>query len=196
MWGWAFSSRPAADAARSIMRASPAVVNGDPRSLTKTKGDAGLSRSSRRRERSSSPWIGWVPRGAVLDPADVQGCAGEVNLVPTQVADLGSPQPVPVGEEDHRRVTMAVTVVPRGLEQGLDLAWGQVLSGPELGVLLPLRAGVSKADDTQGAASRSRGKAGSMPAGPNFALKLGEPSEGLYPKGVSHGAMAAVVHSA
>jgi hypothetical protein len=34
----------AAAAARSIIRAKPAVVNGEPRSLTKIKGDAGLSR--------------------------------------------------------------------------------------------------------------------------------------------------------
>jgi hypothetical protein len=58
--GCALSSRPAAAAARSIMRAKPAVVNGEPRSLTKIKGDAGLSRWSRRSARSSSPWIGWV----------------------------------------------------------------------------------------------------------------------------------------
>jgi hypothetical protein len=43
-----------------ISRAKPAVVKGDPRSLTKTKGDDGLSRWSRRSARSSSPWIGWV----------------------------------------------------------------------------------------------------------------------------------------
>jgi hypothetical protein len=42
------------------MRAKPAVVNGDPRSLTNTKGEDGLSRWSRRSARSSSPWIGWV----------------------------------------------------------------------------------------------------------------------------------------
>jgi hypothetical protein len=42
------------------MRAKPAVVNGEPRSLTKTKGDDGLSRWSLRRARSSSAWIGWV----------------------------------------------------------------------------------------------------------------------------------------
>jgi hypothetical protein len=45
MCGWALSSRPA-PAARSIIRAKPAVVNGEPRSLTKTKGDDGLSRCS------------------------------------------------------------------------------------------------------------------------------------------------------
>jgi hypothetical protein len=51
----AFSSRPALAAARSIIRAKPAVVNGDSRSLTKTNGDVSLSRWSRRRARSSSP---------------------------------------------------------------------------------------------------------------------------------------------
>jgi hypothetical protein len=47
----ALSSRPAPAAARSILWASPAVVNGEPRSLTKTKGENGLSRWSRRRKR-------------------------------------------------------------------------------------------------------------------------------------------------
>jgi hypothetical protein len=49
MCGWALSSRPAPAAARSIMRASPAVVNGDPRSLTTTTGHDGLLRWSLRR---------------------------------------------------------------------------------------------------------------------------------------------------
>jgi hypothetical protein len=52
MWGWAFSLRPAPAAARSIIRAKPGLVNGDPLSLTKTKGDVGLSRWSRRSARS------------------------------------------------------------------------------------------------------------------------------------------------
>jgi hypothetical protein len=39
-------STPAPAAARSIMRAKPAVVNGEPRSLTKTKGEDALSRCS------------------------------------------------------------------------------------------------------------------------------------------------------
>jgi hypothetical protein len=45
--GWALSFRLAPTAAFSIIRATPAVVNGEPRSLTNTKGDAGLSRWSR-----------------------------------------------------------------------------------------------------------------------------------------------------
>ena len=44
MCGCAFSSRPAPAAARSIIRAKPAFVNGVPHSLTKTKADGALSR--------------------------------------------------------------------------------------------------------------------------------------------------------
>jgi hypothetical protein len=51
MCGCAFNSRAVATAARSIIRANPAVVNGGPRSLTKTNGDVSLSRWSRRRAR-------------------------------------------------------------------------------------------------------------------------------------------------
>ena len=50
--------------ARSIIRANPAVVKGEPRSELNTKGDFGSwSRCSRRRARSSSPSIGWAPSG-------------------------------------------------------------------------------------------------------------------------------------
>jgi hypothetical protein len=45
MCGCALSSSPATAAARSIIRAKPAVVNGEPRSLTKTKGEDGLYRT-------------------------------------------------------------------------------------------------------------------------------------------------------
>jgi hypothetical protein len=44
---------------RGLWGNKPAVVNGEPLSLT-TKGDVGLSRCSRRSARSSTPWIGWV----------------------------------------------------------------------------------------------------------------------------------------
>jgi hypothetical protein len=47
MCGRALSSWPAPDAARSIIRAKPAVVKGEPRSLTNTKGDDGLTRDVR-----------------------------------------------------------------------------------------------------------------------------------------------------
>jgi hypothetical protein len=57
MCACALSSRPALAAVGLNMRAKPAVVNGEPRSLTKTKGDKGLSRWSRRSARNSSPWL-------------------------------------------------------------------------------------------------------------------------------------------
>jgi hypothetical protein len=37
--------------------------------------------------------------GAVLDPSDVEHGAVEIDLVPAQVADLGGPQAVPVGQQ-------------------------------------------------------------------------------------------------
>jgi hypothetical protein len=45
------SPEPAPAVTRSILRAKPAVVNGEERSLTKTTGDGLLSRCSRRRDR-------------------------------------------------------------------------------------------------------------------------------------------------
>jgi hypothetical protein len=53
-------SRPADTAARSSMRAKPAVVNGDPRSETNMNGDAGASRWRRRNALISRPVKGCV----------------------------------------------------------------------------------------------------------------------------------------
>jgi hypothetical protein len=128
----------AASAARSIMRAKQAVVNGDPRSLSKTKGGGAVPL-----EPAQGPEFIALDRvrarRAVLDPADVEHGAVEVDLVPSEVADLGRPQAVPVSEEHHGRVSVAVPVSPRGLNQPLDLAGGEVLPGPEVGVLRPSR---------------------------------------------------------
>ena len=76
-------------------------------------------------------------RGAILDPPDVKAGAVEVHLVPTQVADLGGPQSVPEGDQDHRRVAMVAPVDLSGLDQNLDLARREVLAGPKLGVWAP-----------------------------------------------------------
>jgi hypothetical protein len=85
------TSRPAAPAVRSIIRAKPAVVNGDPRSLTKTKGDAELSRWSRRRAAQLIADQRVRGRDPILDPPHVQDGGIEFDLVPTQVAQLGCP---------------------------------------------------------------------------------------------------------
>jgi hypothetical protein len=51
-------------------------------------------------------------RDAVLDPADVEHSAGEVDLVPAEVADLGGPETMPVGQQDHGGVPVTVLVAP------------------------------------------------------------------------------------
>src|SRR6266849_6999712 len=57
-------------------------------------------------------------RGAVLDPPHVEHRAIEVDLVPAQVTDLGRPQPVAEGHQDHGGIPVAVAVALGGLDQG------------------------------------------------------------------------------
>jgi hypothetical protein len=49
----------------------------------------------------------------ILDPPHMEHGAVEVDLDPAQVADLGCPQPVTKGEQDHGRVTMAMPPAAR-----------------------------------------------------------------------------------
>jgi hypothetical protein len=72
-------------------------------------------------------------RVAVLDAADVEHGAVEVDLVPAQVARFGRPEALPVGQQDHGRVPVTVPITSDCLDQRLDLVGGEVLSGPELG---------------------------------------------------------------
>ena len=58
----------------------------------------------------------------------------ELNLVPAQVAEFGRPKPMPEGQQDHGRVPVTVAVGLGGLDQGVDLAWRQVLPGTKFGV--------------------------------------------------------------
>jgi hypothetical protein len=124
------SSRPALAAARSIIRAKPAVVNGKPRSLTKTKGDGVLSRWSP--HLVAEQWVG--AGGAILDPPHMQDRGIELHLVPAQVAEFGRPKPMPEGQQDHGRVPMPPSIGLGGLDHGLDLPGRQVLPGSKYGV--------------------------------------------------------------
>ena len=76
--------------------------------------------------------------GALLDPADVQRGRPEIHLIPPQVHQLGGPQAVPVGHKDHRGVPVAPAVSPGGFHQPLDLGFGQVLAGAQVGIGAPL----------------------------------------------------------
>jgi hypothetical protein len=71
---------------------------------------------------------------ALLDPADVQGGRGEVDLIPAQVGQFAGPQAVAVGHKDHRGVTVAPSVSLGGPEQPLDFGLRQVLAPPQVGI--------------------------------------------------------------
>ena len=63
----------------------------------------------------------------------------KMHLVPAQVAQLRRPQAVPVGDQDHGGVAVAVAVGLGGLDQLLDLGLGQMLARAQLGIRLPQR---------------------------------------------------------
>ena len=66
--------------------AEPGLVNGEPRSLTKTKGDDGAFPLTPSQCSQPIALDRMRARRAVLDPADAEHRAVEVDLVPTQVA--------------------------------------------------------------------------------------------------------------
>ena len=72
--------------------------------------------------------------GAALEPPDMQAAMGEVDGVPAQRHQLGRPQPVPVGDQHHGGIAVAVAVLPGGSDQAIDLGIGQVLARADLGV--------------------------------------------------------------
>jgi hypothetical protein len=58
----------------------------------------------------------------------------EVDLVPTQVDKLRGPQAVPVGQQDHRDVAMAVSIGLGCISKAVDLGIDQILAGAQFGV--------------------------------------------------------------
>src|SRR5690349_16656385 len=82
-----------------------------------------------------------------LQPLDVQMCAGEIHLVPTQGHQLADPKPVAKRDKDHGSVAMPpAPAFARGPDQMLDLAFGQILTRPNLGILVPSRRRVPPHD--------------------------------------------------
>ena len=69
----------------------------------------------------------------------MQAAMGEVDGVPAQRDQLGRPQPVPVGDQHHGGIAVAVAILPGGGDQAIDLAIGEVLAGADLGVALAAR---------------------------------------------------------
>ena len=63
----------------------------------------------------------------VLDPVNVQAALGEFDLLPLEVAHLGGPQAMAVGDQDHGRIPMPVAAMLSGaVHQPLNLALGEV----------------------------------------------------------------------
>src|SRR5262245_65967666 len=58
---------------------------------------------------------------------NVEAALGEFDLLPLQVAHLGGPQTVAIGDKDHGRVAMPVAaVLASAVHQTLDLALGEI----------------------------------------------------------------------
>ena len=64
----------------------------------------------------------------------MQRACWELDLIPAKVHKLGRPKSVPVRDQEHRRVAMPPAVLPGGVHEALDLGFGQVLSGSQVGV--------------------------------------------------------------
>src|SRR5450759_2373985 len=73
-------------------------------------------------------------RLSALYPADMKRCGVPVNLLPPQVADLRSPQPMPVSHQDRGGVPVTVAIVLRGLDQLINLGFSKVLSAAKLAI--------------------------------------------------------------
>src|SRR5262249_39145664 len=73
---------------------------------------------------------------------DMQPTVTEVEGVPAQRHELARPQPVPIGDQDHGGVAVAVTVVAGGFDQAVDLGVGEIFAGAEVRIA-PARRGVA-----------------------------------------------------
>ena len=76
----------------------------------------------------------------------MQAAIGEVDGVPAQRHQLGRPQPMPIGDQHHGGVAVAVAVLPGSSDQPGDLAVGQVLAGADLGITFAARQASTNAN--------------------------------------------------
>src|SRR6516225_6679095 len=82
----------------------------------------------------------WMDRlGAAFEPPDMQAAMGEVDGVPAQRHQLGRPRPVPVGDQHHGGIAVAVAILPASIDQAGNLAISEVLAGADLGVTFAAR---------------------------------------------------------
>src|SRR5262245_30331269 len=66
---------------------------------------------------------------AVLDAVVVEPAHCELDLLPEQVAHLGGPPTVAIGDQDHGRIPMPIAaMLARVVPQPLDFALGEIVS--------------------------------------------------------------------
>jgi hypothetical protein len=60
-------------------------------------------------------------RRSLLGSANVQPASIELDLMPLQIAHLGSPQAVSIGDKDHACIAMAMPIALGGFDQLLSI---------------------------------------------------------------------------
>src|SRR5262249_42425305 len=75
--------------------------------------------------------------------ADMKRRRIEVDLLPPKVCDLRRSEAMPIGNENHRRIPVTVSIVLCSLDELLDLGLSQVLPAAKLSIWLPLRGNCS-----------------------------------------------------
>src|SRR2546428_1989464 len=74
---------------------------------------------------------------AMLETADMDKPLIEIELIPAQGDELRYPQPVAIGEKDHRVIAEPMpTHTPGLLAQAADFSGGQVLPGTHVSVFV------------------------------------------------------------
>ena len=83
----------------------------------------------------------WMGAGdAALGPDDMEQTAREIDLAPFEPTELADAQAMPVGDEDHRGIAVAIaTALASSGDQRVDLGRGQVFAWPVIDVALSAR---------------------------------------------------------
>jgi len=89
---------------------------------------------------SCSYWVWGYSMGCTLGdprlgPTDMQPARGKLDLWPLEIAQLASSQAVPVADQDHRRIAMAVAArIPSRSHQTLDFPGCEVFASSNWGI--------------------------------------------------------------
>lgn len=71
----------------------------------------------------------------MLEPANMEERRFQIDLLPAQGADFGHPQPVPIHQQNQRRITLAVAAELAGrTNQALHLRADQVLAATSISI--------------------------------------------------------------